>query len=314
MYALLCSNLMNSSWNQGYKQLAKKAVSRECCIAENPISTVIIDVRSKLFRYIRLYVVNRQLHSKIKCVFGLLNDIKQQIYIILELALVQIKHECELLNVKQRTYVFPYKQKCPFKKEFTKAHIQQSKDSYSKLLEHLEKFRSNVFDIKLLVECHSAFEGFLLSNIENVCLLYNNITITNIIKNEDICSNYPDTCYYESDRLCAELCTNSSAILSEDYDCVALFGAEMMITDVWPSFFSYTVLSDIMSTFKSTTRENLIYKCCILGTSYNRGLKGIGPVKVLKLQDDQLVQKFEHCMELQSIDSTDILKFYYVTY
>lgn len=131
---------LNTSWDQGYKKLAKQTVFRECTVAESPISTVIVDVRSRLFRYIRLCVVSRTFNSKIKCVFGLLKDIKTQINIVLESALHQMKNECNMLLVYKHIYVFPYKNKCKYKKCFTKELAINAEKSYQKLVENIELF------------------------------------------------------------------------------------------------------------------------------------------------------------------------------
>ena len=83
----------------------------------------------------------------------------------------------------------------------------------------------------------------------------------------------------------------------------------MMIKEVFPAFFTYITLDDIMQTFKSTSRENLVYKCCILGTDYNYGIKGIGPVKITKIDDKKVLDTFETCLALAP-KSQEIKKFF----
>lgn len=294
--------VLNSSWNTNYKSFARKSKFRECYIAEEPINTIIIDVRSRLFRYIRLNVKNRSLNDKIKCTFGLFTSIRKEISNVLDYALNEMRKEANMLLVNKHIYVFPSSKTCPFKDKYNKSMYDIASQKYEDLKDSIRSFKRDMFDIDKLIKCHNAFESYLISNISQICLHYSN---------PDVLPD--DSFYFESDLLCAHMNKNeehSSAVLSEDLDCVALFGANMMIKEVYPKFFTYITISEIMEVFKSTNRKNLVYKCCILGTDYNYGIKGIGPVKITKIDDKKLFSTFETCLELQSINKRDIENFF----
>ena len=62
--------MLNSSLNADYKKLAKKTTCLECSISEEPFGTLIVDFRSRVFRYMRLAYINRPLHEKINSIFS----------------------------------------------------------------------------------------------------------------------------------------------------------------------------------------------------------------------------------------------------
>ena len=83
-----------------------------------------------------------------------------------------------------------------------------------------------------------------------------------------------------------------------------------MIQDIHPKFIVYVSLKDTMATFESVRRQDAVHRCCIMGTDYNRGLKGIGPVKVKKIDAKQAKQLFETCMTSQSIKPDKLYDFF----
>jgi hypothetical protein len=401
---------LNSSWNTNYKTLARKSKFRECLVAENPLSSIIVDVRSRLFRYMRLQIPERRLDDKIKCVFGLLTSRHKEEAKVVKEAINTMKKEVAMLLVEKHTYVLCSQEPCPFKRGLKEVNDTAAAKKHDDLLAAIGSFRKNMFDVDKLLECHVAFESYLISNIDKICsshyssfssylgtkvdnssrdvtvfdpfhtsasyrsvtgLLMLRASGTNGSKYEKFeakarqkpeydpshsvasrTSGYtssffeararsskhekasffearagsmngssfgasvlrtPDQSdHFESDRLCARVAkvAGSSAVLSEDFDCVALFGADMLVKEVWPRFFTYTMLTDVMDAFCSKSRNELIKKCCILGTDYNHGIKNVGPVKIKKIDENKTSTLFETCLALQSISIRDLVEFF----
>lgn len=301
---------LNSGWSSTYKTLARKAEFRICQIAEDPVSAVVVDVRSRLFRYFRKVIPNRPLHEKIKCVFGLLKEIgiQDEEEKTCANAWKYITGEAALLLPRQSTYVMCSRPNCRFKVPLKESRKDEVGKKITKLYEAMNRFRHHIMDISILLECHVAFESYLIANIENLCLtLHEQVQGHNLLQN--VLPESSD--YYESDRVCADLSlAKSQAILSEDFDCVALFGARMMIREVSDGFFTYTSLKDVMDVFSADTRRNLVHKCCIIGTDYNLGIKGIGPVKAAKIDERNAREKFEACIAAQGIEVSSLLEFF----
>ena len=315
---------LNSSWSTNYKALARRTKFRECLTAEDPISHVVVDVRSRLFRYLRLHVPNRRFSEKVRCAFGLLTDRQKEEARVIDEAVSAMRKDVAIL-ARNCTYVLCSQEACPFKARIKNAYEKAAVKTREDLDAAIESFKSDMFDLDRLTECHVAFESYLISNVEDICMA--------LARNFDApkgplplfvppgksrgtkgMTTAPDEDdFFESDRSCARIANGSqlaSAVLSEDFDCVALFGAGMMIREVWPSVFTYTTLRDVMDAFCSTSRENLIHKCCILGTDYNHGIKGIGAVAIRKIDEDKARETFESCMTLQSTEKHDIMNFF----
>lgn len=261
-----------------YKHLAKKVVFSECLHSEQSISTILVDVRSRLFRYLRLNYVNRPLHEKITSTYNLLISIKDEEKRVVENAMAYIQQEVDQLNIQSYLMVMSSKNKCKFKSRKLKRA-----EKYKHLQKCIKNFRSNMLDIDELIKCNNAFESYLLNNLDKL-VLYINIPKGVYPQSQD---------YFESDRYIGNA---GLPVLSEDFDCLALFGAEMMIKQVFPKFYQYTTLDDLMTLFKSSSRQNLVYKCCLLGTDYNEGVKGIGPCKVVKIDETELLEKAKICL------------------
>ena len=286
--------MLNKNWSTTYKNLANKSETRECFLSEDPVSRVAVDVRSRLFRHLRRGCRNRPLSSKIRCVFGLLGDVSEQEIIVCREAHAGILKEVSILSRAEVTYVLSERTVNPFKEGITNKRKENARNASKKLKESMKKFRRNMFDVEAIAECHAAFEGYLIANMERLALILSDMFGGSMVTDE-------------SDKTCAQ---SHMAILSEDFDCLALFGGQMMIKEVFTNFFTYVTLSDVMDVFHSRTRLNLVHKCCLLGTDYNLGTFGIGPVKVVKIDEDQAREKFESCMHAQGIDVRALLEFF----
>ena len=227
-----------------------------------------------------------------------------------------MKQEVAMLLVDRHAYVMCHPDSCPFKENYKREKSLVAKQKRADLKASIRLFRKNMFDVEKLVECHVAFESYLMSNFEKVCdgtKSSENDIIRQILNS----AVPPEACdHFESDRSCARLANlehevrRGDAVLSEDFDCVALFGADMMIKDVYSMFFTYTTLKDVMNVFHSNDRLDLVRKCCVLGTDYNLGVKGIGPVKITKIDENKSRELFETCMSLQSTDEKDMLELF----
>lgn len=304
------------SWNKGYKDSSKKLKLRECILSDSPISTIVVDFRSRLFRYIRLVVKNRSLKDKVMCIFRILQQNinvsqfsfeteNQQVF---DSAIKFINVEVSALMPKKRIYVFPSETVCSYKKETNNKREVVAKEKYNNLITRLNIFKKDLFNLEMLVECHFAFESYLFSNLDELSLMY---TSSKVLAGIDYV--VPDANnYFESDRMCATLRKSESAdILSEDLDCLSLFGSELIIKDVYNKFFSYYSLKDLMSVFNANNRKELVHKCCICGTDYNYGIKNTGYVTAAKIDAKKAESQFKYCIGAQPSRSIkDIQDFY----
>ena len=275
----------------GYKALARKTVHRECSLSDRPFESIAIDVRSRLFRHIRLTCTKRRVWRKIRCVLGLLLHGKEhETQIVLDEALGVMTAETELLSVKRAIYVLCSETRCPLR-ESTKILARQAESARAR--DQLDSCigRCTPLDISTLLQCHIAFERYLISHIEPICLMYNQ----SLPKTHECLTPTRDD-YFESDRLCAVL--DVDAVLSEDMDCVALFGTRVMIVSVCAKT-SYVALSDVLQTFESHDRDDLVNKCCLMGTDYNLGMKR---VNVRQIEPEEASAMVAQCMSMQSID------------
>jgi 5'-3' exonuclease len=168
-----------------------------------------------------------------------------------------------------------------------------------------------VLNVEILKKCCAALESYIMSDVENICAMYAGKEW--LLGIETYMFPKSDN-YYESDRLCAKVAypsnSNSPAVLSEDLDCVVLFGAEFMIKEVFEQFISYVSLKDIMNTFGVKDRKDMVHRCCIMGTHFNLGLKGVGPVKIKQLNAAKAAELFKTCIKHQHIDQNDFYKFF----
>ena len=286
----------------GYKALARNTIHRKCSVTDRPFDSVAIDVRSRLFRYIRLTCTKRTTWRKIRCVFGILVGGKDpETERVLQDALATMKAEVGMLSVSNAIYVLCSPTRCPFRARTLiverDAQKARASDRFNECVQHCKK---NPLNVRKILECHKAFEAYLITHIEALCLAYNSIDL------ESVKSTANDS--FESDRLCAVL--EVDAVLSEDFDCVALFGAHVMIVSVDHDTASYVALSDVLRTFLCNSRDELVNKCCLMGTDYNLGMKGIGPATIHKI-DKLLAYNLAHqCMSLQAIDIDSIKHFF----
>ena len=300
--------MFKSSKGSGYKELAKRTEARRCDVSERPFQSVAVDVRSRVFRHMRQRLAKRQVWKKVKCVFGIiLHGIETEVMLVLEETLSTVRAELDIIGCKA-IYVFCSEARCPFR-EKTKIYerARAASAASKKLGECIERYKKGLLNVETIIICHTAFETYAITHLEDVCLAYNKaLSSARLLDSMTI---IPDgSNYFESDRLCAQL--DVDAVLSEDFDCVALFGAKIMIVDVVGSSLFYVALSDVLDTFQSQDREDLVYKCCIMGTDYNLGLKRVGPTRIAKI--DRAKEQALQCIFDQSIGIEELLKFFFI--
>ena len=297
--------MFKSSKGSGYKELAKTTKIRSCDVSERPFQSVAVDVRSRVFRHMRQRLAKRQVWKKVKCVFGIiLHGIETEVMLVLEETLSTVGAELDIIGC-EAIYVFCSEARCPFREETKLSERARAASAASKRLgECIERYKKGLLNVEAIIGCHTAFETYAITHLEDVCLAYNKAP-----RLLDSMTTIPDgSNYFESDRLCAQL--DVDAVLSEDLDCVALFGTKIMIVDVVGSSLFYVALSDVLDTFHSHDREDLVYKCCIMGTNYNLGLKGVGPARAAKI--DRAKEQALQCISDQSISIEELLKFFLI--
>lgn len=298
------------SWKgSGYKELARSTRARECHASERPFSKIAVDVRSRAFRYVRLNCSERKLWRKISCVFSIiLRGIDAEVKSTFDDALESMKGEVEMMCAKGAVYVFCSGTPCPYKEPLRSYRAKEKAEAREGLDRLLASYKKNVLDVREIVKCHTAFQRYLMTHIEEVCLTYyhsSGISGSELLP--ELCVVPGEEDGFEPDRLCATM--GADAILSEDLDCVALFGAKIMVREVSMNTMSYVALSDVIEKFESHTREDVVYRCCIMGTDYNLGIKGVGPVKARKIDLFSLKDNAELCLSSQSIDVEKFIHF-----
>ena len=324
--------MLNSSGS--YKSLARKTPVRECGIAEEAVSEVVVDFRSRLFRYMRLVYSNRGQTERALSVFRTMRDIRTTGDVftekrrVFDAALASTVKEAERMRALKCTYVFPSTERCPHRVE----RPSESEKKLDDLRERISEYRRDMFDIDALDRCALALESYLMSDFDRLSKMHaGSERFLNLGQRSEPSLRFavlperqqrgsgttrlyvaPDESdSFESDRLCARMSGGIGvAVMSEDHDVVALFGADMMITEVHRNFFVYSSLRDTMETFGCANRRDLIHKCCIMGTDYNRGLRGVGPVKARKIDAAKAKELFETCTSAQSVLPDVLHKFF----
>jgi hypothetical protein len=283
----------------GYKRLARDAEFRECITSDQPLSEVVVDFRSRLFMYIRTRYVNRPLKEKVGGVFRAIRDLEGERAKVFNAALALAKREVSMMKPTSCTYVFGSRMPCPYKEGL---RLERDLTTARRLEEwrlRAREFMSDMLDAAALLKCTAALESYMIADLDGICSMHAGDEWLLVPGASCVVPGKDDM--FESDRTCARL-GERSAVLSEDLDCVALFGAGLMVKEVYRGFFTYTTLGDVMDKFRSTTRKNLAEKCCLMGTDYNLGLKGVGPVKVLKIDPRQTTELCRTCLHAQSIN------------
>lgn len=294
--------MLKISRSNNYKILARETKVRECFTYDNPLSELVVDFRSRLFMYIRTVYCNIPLKHKIDRLFMAMGDLEEEKKRIFRAALAKTKAEVTMTRVSKVTYVFASPVPCDYKQhtapEVIAAKLQKFKDS-------VHEFMRDMLNTDLLSTCISALESYVISDFESICTIYRGLEWLFVPGAKFIVPKESDM--FESDRTCARLAQSGPvAVLSEDFDCVALFGASFMVKVVHYGYFEYVVLKDVMRTFRSTTRENLAEKCIIIGTDYNFGLHGVGPVKVKQIDDSDTKKLCHICLSAQSIKQNEL--------
>lgn len=290
--------MLNTSKSSNYKALAKKAGSRECITSDNPLSEIVIDFRSRLFMYIRTRYINKPIKQKINGLFRAMSNLEKEKKYIFQAALAVTKMEVSMMHVSKATYVFASPVPCPYKEQKKSAAKTIAESRLKEFKSCVREFKRDMLNADLLEKCIAALESYIISDLESICCIYRGLEWLLVPEAECVVPKKDDM--FESDRTCARL-GKSSAVLSEDFDCMALFGANFMVKEVYNGFFSYIVLKDVMEVFKSKTRKNLVEKCCLMGSDYNFGLKGVGPVKVTKIDTSETSKLCKTCLCAQSI-------------
>lgn len=329
--------MLNSSWSASYKNLANKTDLRECSVSERPFSEIIVDFRSRVFRYMRLIYTNRPLADKINSVFRAMKNIQSERKRVFNGALILIKKEVAMMKPKKCTYVLCSPVTCPFKERIKLVRAEMCTKRRDEFNQCVEVFKRDMLDADALQKCCAALESYILSDVENICMMYNKEEWLLGVEHYELPRKAD---YFESDRLCATLSaatpaysgsaadknpnfyeatskhlfkrasSGAAAVLSEDFDCVVLFGADIMVKEVHKEFFSYITREDVMNIFGSTCRKDMIHKSCLMGTHFNLGLKGVGPIKAKKLTGPAALKLFETCMAAQSMDKNKLYDFF----
>lgn len=298
--------MLKTNRSNSYKMLAKKTEVRECFTYDDPLSELVVDFRSRLFMYIRTVYFNRPLKHKIDGLFMAINDPEGEKKRVFKAALAMTKMEVRMMRVSKVTYVFASSTPCSYKQHTEPETIAAKLDDFRS---NARKFRCDMLNISLLDSCISALENYVISDFDNVCTAYRGSEWLFVPGAKVVVPREDDM--FESDRTCARLAQGGPVgVLSEDFDCVALFGASFMVKKAHNGYFEYVILKDVMETFKSATRRNLVEKCIIIGTDYNFGLNGVGPVKVGKIDDLEAKKLCHTCLSAQSIRLDKFLQFF----
>ena len=315
--------LLKNGKGSGYKELAKKAErSQKFEIGKDNYELnltggqVVVDVRSCLFKYLRTVCTARSIWKKIHCIFRIiLKGIEAEMMHTFKEAFMAIRADATRLSMKTGgglLYVFCDERRCPYReRQKIASRIADKTAASERLTAYMNTYKRDLLNVDAIVDMHTAFEGYLITHVEEVCLAFNGIEHALGVpytkpEQED---------NFESDRLCARLAKNSSIILSEDYDCIALFGADRMVlsdSSENEDKIRYVDMSNVMDAFGSSNREELLYKCLLMGTDYNLGVKGIGPARIQRLDTYAAKQEAEECMLLQSLDIDDVKRFFMI--
>ena len=313
---------LKSSKGTGYKALARQTKVKICSPESIVCNYVAVDVRSRLFKYVREISMIRNTKRKVRCVFGLLlQGINSEIKRVCNEALERMMAEVHIIGADKVKYVFCSPNRCPYRERLRLSdRILEKTKAKERLAKALSKCKKHILKVSVMIECHSAFVGYVIAHIEEVCLIYNNIISEKNISGRywafsTVMPYHEDS--YESDRLCARISENlygkfssDNFVLSEDYDCTFLFGAKKMIRKVTKHAVQYVTIKDAMKVFGCNNRQSLVYKCCLMGTDYNLGLKGIGPKKAVATNNERVLAK--ECMKQQCINIRELMEFFLV--
>ena len=298
---------LNSNFDCGYKLCFSKCTDKIGLTKEKPFSSVIIDFRSRVFRFLRLWFNNVSISEQIRCVSGLLVSRENEENRLFDRAVRVILREIEMLGIVDFTFVFPSSQTCSYKEKLNTVRRNSREIRLTEFESNLVEFKKQLLDLSVLQTCYRSFASYVMSDLETFCMKY--LQRANFLRH--VVPTADDA--YESDKTCVRLFKNARltcALLSEDFDCVALFGARSIVREVYPDSFVHVFLSRVMFAMAVTTRTNLIRKCCIIGTDYNLGIKGIRCVKAKKIDESETMEKFKLCMTKQGIDGNELMKFF----
>jgi len=288
-----------------YKELARKAKFRDCLISDSHISEVVVDVRSRVFRYLRTQYVSRPLKEKVRSLFRAMKDLNEEKKYVFCEALAVIRKEVYTMGTNAQ-YVFESPYTCPYKRRLEVQRWNRTMFNLDRMASAFDEFAGNILNTGALKKCINALESYMMSDLESVCLAYRGMEWMFVSGQRYTTPGEEDM--FEADKACAR--SGGRPVLSEDFDCVALFGASMMIKEVHKSSFVYTNLSDVMLSFNSRTIKNLVEKCCIIGTDYNRGIRGNKPSVIKRFGDEETSRKCQACLSEQGIGQEILSEFF----
>ena len=253
---------LNSNFDCGYKLCLSKCTDKIGLTKEKPFSSVVVDFRSRAFRYLRLWFNNVPISEQIRCVSGLLVSRESEENSLFDRAVRVILREIEMLGIVDFTFVFPSSQTCPYKEKLNAGRRNNRDIRLAEFESNMVEFRKQLLDLSVLQTCYRSFASYVMSDIETFCMKY--LQRANFLRHD--VPTAEDA--YESDKTCVRLFKNARptcALLSEDLDCVALFGARSIVREVYPGSFVHVFLNRVLVAMAVTNRTNLIMKCCIIG-------------------------------------------------
>ena len=234
--------MLNAGFSAGYKTLAKKVQKTECLISDNPVSELIIDFRSRLFRYIRLVYPSRTAHKRACSVFRTIEDLSSTDQVLTEkrrvfmAALDFTGKEVEYAGVSCM-YVFSSRVSCPYKTDIKANRKTKTDERLKELKSCIAVYKKDMLRLDALEKCAKALESYIMSDLDGVAAaFYGKEWMLNVgwyrVPNEED--------FFESDRMCVKLARLQNAtVLSEDLDNITLFGCDMMIMEIHTKFFVY---------------------------------------------------------------------------
>lgn len=91
---------------RGYKALARKACVGECLVSDNPLRELVVDIRSRVFMYMRTRYLSVSLKDKVGRVFTAMSDLEEERKRAFRTAIAIVKQEVSFMGVRKVTYVF----------------------------------------------------------------------------------------------------------------------------------------------------------------------------------------------------------------
>jgi hypothetical protein len=246
------------------------------------------------------------LWQKINCIFRIIiNGLDSELRHTFDEAFTTIRSDTDKISTSQ-LYVFPSKTRCPYREHMKISHrIAEMDKASEEFRKCMSDYMKNLLNTRAIISLHAAFEMYLITHVEDICLTYNNVE--DVLGVSYIKPEQEDS--FESDRLCARI-ANLAPVFSEDFDCVVLFGAKSIILEVRDTTVRYISIDDLLDIFESNSREELLHKCIIMGTDYNIGMIGMGPMRIREIDVHTASNMAAECMLRQSLDISSMRRFF----